>query len=68
MESGKAGSEDNYHFISYIPVKGVIYELDGLRENPIIVGRYTADQDWLKIVTPVINERITKSIFFYSDF
>uniref|UniRef100_A0A914DZH2 Ubiquitin carboxyl-terminal hydrolase n=1 Tax=Acrobeloides nanus TaxID=290746 RepID=A0A914DZH2_9BILA len=52
--------EDNYHFITYVPINGRIYELDGLREAPIDLGPIKEGEDWLTTVRPIIARRIEK--------
>ncbi|XP_072430015.1 ubiquitin carboxyl-terminal hydrolase isozyme L5 isoform X3 [Chiloscyllium punctatum] len=51
--------EDAFHFVSYFPVHGRLYELDGLREGPIDLGACNQD-DWVSAVRPVIEKRIQK--------
>jgi len=69
---GKAKGEDDeaFHFIAYVPVDGVVWELDGMRRQPVRLGisRHgslltvgdCSDEQWLQIATPRIQERIER--------
>ncbi|TPX39252.1 hypothetical protein SeMB42_g06390 [Synchytrium endobioticum] len=49
--------EDAFHFISYLPINGALYELDGLRSGPILHGQCD-EKAWIKTVKPIIERRI----------
>lgn len=57
-ERTKTAKEENYHFITYVPINGRVYELDGLREAPVDLGAIDEKQGWLAAVRPIINRRI----------
>lgn len=50
--------DDVYHFISYLPFKGKVYELDGCQQGPILLGE--AGDDWIEVAKAAINERIQR--------
>lgn len=52
--------DDVFHFVAYVPIKGKVYELDGLRDAPLEVASVAENQDWMDVARPVINQRIAK--------
>lgn len=50
--------DDVFHFISYIPFEGRLYELDGLREGPVDLGTIPDGTDWIQTARPVIEKRM----------
>jgi len=50
--------DDVFHFVSYVPIAGRIYELDGLKEGPIDHG--PAGNQWTETVRPIIEARMQK--------
>jgi len=52
--------EDVFHFISYVPVDGRLYELDGLRSGPVDLGLIPPETDWIDIARPHIEKRMQK--------
>ena len=39
--------DDVFHFVTYVPIKGRLYELDGLKEGPVDHGKVPDGTDWL---------------------
>ncbi|KAL3312393.1 ubiquitin carboxyl-terminal hydrolase [Cichlidogyrus casuarinus] len=54
--------EDVYHFVGYVPIDGVIYELDGLKTAPIKHSEIANDSNWVDTVQPIIDKRMKKCI------
>jgi ubiquitin carboxyl-terminal hydrolase L5 len=55
----EAGDKDDvFHFVAYFHFKNQVYEIDGLREGPILIADNVNNQSWIKAVQPSILNRI----------
>lgn len=60
FDSKQANKDDDvFHFVGYVPIDGRLYELDGLKDGPVDLGKCD-EADWLKTVKPAIEQRIRK--------
>lgn len=59
-ESFASKDDEAYHFISYMPIEGRLYELDGLKEGPIDHGKIPEGSDWMDTARPIIQKRIQR--------
>ncbi len=57
--SRKAQDDDDvFHFVAYIHFRNNIYEIDGLKEGPILIAESIENKDWVEKVKPSIINRI----------
>lgn len=49
---------DAYHFVSYVPINGYLFELDGLKPYPIDHGPWKEYEDWTDKFKRVIKDRL----------
>ena len=54
----KKKESDSYHFVSYVPHKGNLYELDGLQPGPILIGKYENPKEWINLAREEIQKRL----------
>lgn len=53
--------EETYHFISYVPAYGKVWELDGLKSGPLEVGECTnGEREWMDVVRPALRMKMEK--------
>uniref|UniRef100_A0A7R9UD96 Ubiquitin carboxyl-terminal hydrolase n=1 Tax=Pinguiococcus pyrenoidosus TaxID=172671 RepID=A0A7R9UD96_9STRA len=54
--------DDVFHFIAYIPFRGKVYELDGLKPGPIKLGEYDVQNahEWVRVAAPAVEQRIAR--------
>lgn len=57
VDDPSAEKQDAFHFVSYIPWKGRVYELDGLQQGPRDIGPIETD-DWIDVVSKDVSERV----------
>ncbi|KAL9540226.1 hypothetical protein MBANPS3_009806 [Mucor bainieri] len=48
---------ENYHYVSYIYKNGYVWELDGLKSQPLRVAQCT-HENWIAVVKPILQERM----------
>ncbi|XP_058802271.1 ubiquitin carboxyl-terminal hydrolase isozyme L5 [Phymastichus coffea] len=61
FDSKQASKDDDvFHFVSYVPIEGKLYELDGLKEGPIDLGSCPVGDQWVQAAKPIIEKRIKK--------
>ncbi|KAA6402886.1 MAG: putative ubiquitin carboxyl-terminal hydrolase [Streblomastix strix] len=64
QDDSRKGTQDAYHFISYVPVDGFIFELDGLAELPVKISDLRSPssqntmQGWEQVAAKAIQYRI----------
>ena len=57
----KIDSENGFHFIAYVPIGKVVWELDGLQHKPQCMGEYDPDTaDWISFARPTIEARMAE--------
>lgn len=54
--------EDVYHFVSYLPINGTLYELDGLKPGPIDHGKIPDSSSWIDFLRPILTRRMEKCV------
>jgi ubiquitin carboxyl-terminal hydrolase L5 len=61
-----SNQEETYHFIGYVPFRGKVWELDGLKSGPVEVGELPSGSDtnvhqsWMDVVRPVLRMKMRK--------
>lgn len=55
----KATDDDVFHYVSYIYFKNNIYEIDGMREGPILIAENVNVNEWVDVLKPSIMKRIS---------
>lgn len=58
-EINDSEDESTYHFIAYLPMNEIVWELDGLKRQPVRLGAVSND-DWLLTAMPRIQHRISR--------
>lgn len=52
------GGDDVFHYVAFVHFKRAIYELDGMKEGPVLLGEDVDDEQWVGVVVEKIRKRI----------
>ena len=58
-----AKPEDAFHFTAFIPFNGNVYEIDGLLNNPVLIGPVNGG-NWIDVAVDHIKQRLVTDIRF----
>ncbi|CAG5135492.1 unnamed protein product [Candidula unifasciata] len=58
LSSVRAMDSETFHFVSYVPIRGRLFELDGLKPHPIDHGPWEKGEDWTEKFRKVISDRL----------
>ncbi|XP_014225615.1 ubiquitin carboxyl-terminal hydrolase calypso [Trichogramma pretiosum] len=56
--SSARSTGETFHFVSYVPINGRLFELDGLKPYPVDHGLWSEDEEWTDKFKRVITERL----------
>ncbi|CAG2062803.1 unnamed protein product [Timema podura] len=56
--TGRYTPGETFHFVSYVPIQGRLYELDGLKPYPIDHGPWGEKESWTEKFRRVITDRL----------
>uniref|UniRef100_A0A0B7A293 Ubiquitin carboxyl-terminal hydrolase n=1 Tax=Arion vulgaris TaxID=1028688 RepID=A0A0B7A293_9EUPU len=58
LSSVRAMDSETFHYVSYVPIHGHLFELDGLKPHPIDHGPWEKGEDWTEKFRKVISDRL----------
>ena len=58
LPAQRSASSETFHFVSYVPIRGHLFELDGLKRYPIDHGPWDQGGDWTEKFRTVIANRL----------
>ncbi len=61
VSSAHALMPETYHFVSYVPINGRLFELDGLKEYPIDHGPWGEQEEWTDLFQRTISFRLAQA-------
>ena len=61
MVVSSASTQDTFHYSSFVPIGGRLYEMDGLKPYPVDHGQWTQIEGWTTLFQDIIQRRLNQS-------